>query len=305
MTDQDIDQPPTEEQRDLLARALAGISNPVLITSADSKIVWVNAAFCALTGYTQTELLGQSPALLQSGEQDTGFYRQLWKTISRGSPWRGELVNRRRDGSLFTAEQTITPLFDEHGHITHFAAIQQDITDSKHEVDQNQYLAYHDSLTGLPNRTHFLQMVQAAIDGCADKDCVHALLFIDLDKFKPVNDTYGHPVGDALLVAVAQRLCAAMRKNDLVARIGGDEFVVLRTNLQNLVKADALAQALVKSLSRPFSIGTNLMTIGASVGIAFWPQDGSDAAALILAADKAMYRAKQSGGNSWARTGYA
>ncbi len=303
MTDSGIGGTVADEQRDLLARALTGISNPVLITTADGKIVWVNAAFCAMSGYTSHELLGQSPAILQSGEQDAGFYGQLWKTIKRGEPWRGELVNCRRNGSLFTAEQTITPLFDNEGQITHFAAIQQDITDSKHEDEQHQYLAYHDSLTGLPNRLHFLQMVLAAIDRCADKDCVHALLFIDLDKFKPVNDTHGHPVGDALLVAVSQRLRAAMRKNDLLARIGGDEFVALRTDLQDLARADALAQTLVKSLSRPFSIGANLLSIGASVGIAFWPQDGRDAATLIQAADKAMYRAKQSGGNSWVRSG--
>ena len=303
MTHKDMNQAlATEEQRDLLALALTGIANPALITNAVGEIVWVNVAFCTMSGYPRTELLGQSPALLHSGAQNTGFYSQLWKTIKRGEPWRGELVNRRRDGSLFTAEQTITPLFDQEGRVTHFAAIQQDITDSKHVVEQHQYLAYHDSLTGLPNRSLFLQLLRTAIDGCADRPSVHALLFIDLDKFKPVNDTFGHPVGDALLVAVAQRLRAAMRKTDLVARIGGDEFVVLRTHLLDPTKADALAQTLVRSLSRPFSIGQNLLAIGASIGIALWPENGGDATTLIQAADNAMYRAKRSGGNAWKRS---
>lgn len=197
--------------------------------------------------------------------------------------------------------QTITPLMDAEGQVTHFVALQQDITDSKHEVEQQQYLAYHDSLTGLPNRTLFLQMLQAAIDGDADQKDMHALLFIDLDKFKPVNDTFGHPVGDALLVAVAKRLRAAMRKTDLVARIGGDEFIVLRKNLQAPSSADALAQSLVKSLSRPYSIGKRPVTVGASVGIAVWPQDGGDAVTLIQSADNAMYRAKHASGNAWRR----
>jgi diguanylate cyclase len=296
--------PIANEYDQLLVQALTSVANPVMITTVSGTIVWANPAFCKLYGYSSTALVGQTPAMLQSGQQDDNFYAALWETILRGDSWQGELVNCRHDGSLFTVEQTISPLVDDAGHVSHFVTIQRDITDAKCEVEHQQYLAQHDTLTGLANRAFFEQALQSTIGLSADQPCIHALLFIDLDKFKPVNDQNGHLVGDALLVAVAQRLRAAMRKSDLVARFGGDEFVVLRKNLRDPSGADALALTLVKSLSRPFSVGNQLVSIGASIGISLWPRDGGGGAdSLFQAADAAMYFAKRAGGNTWYRPG--
>lgn len=299
MTDYSSAPAPAQADNALLARALSGAANPAMITTARGEIVWVNAAFCAMYGYTSADLIGQTPSRLQSGQQGADFYARLWDTILCGKPWRGELMNRRRDGSLVAAEQSISPLFDAHDQLSHFVSIQRDVTDSKQELAQTQYLAYHDSLTGLPNRALFVKMLQSAMEHGAATQQQGALLFIDLDKFKPVNDQHGHLIGDALLIAVAQRLRAAVRKTDLVARIGGDEFVILRDGAGAPTGAEAFAQHLIQSLTRPYAIDQRLISIGASVGLARWPQDGAEATALIQAADAAMYQAKRSGGNTW------
>lgn len=283
----------------LLSRALASVADAIFITDKMGRIVWVNDAFCRLSGYAPHEAIGCSPAILQSGIQSQAFYAELWQTIAAGKVWQGEVVDRRKDGSFYTVDEIITPLFDEHGSITNFIAIQHDITLRKHDSERDHHLAYHDVLTGLPNRANFLRAQEMAIAKANNASHKLAILFLDLDRFKPVNDNFGHHVGDQVLVAVAERLRAALRRTDVVARLGGDEFGILLTEQVDTSVATALARKLLRSLSRPFMIDGIKIVIGSSIGVALYPTDGDDAERLLAKADKAMYRAKGSGGNDY------
>lgn len=283
----------------LLAKALASTASAVFISDEAGKIVWINDAFSRLSGFSPDEVIGRTPAILQSGKQGSSFYAQLWRTILAGNVWQGEIVDKTKDGRLYTVDQIITPLFNEHGFITHFIAVQHDITQRKQESERDHHLAYHDVLTGLPNRLTFLDMQQNAILQARPTRHMIATLFIDLDRFKPINDNFGHHMGDQLLVAVADRLRAAIRQSDMVARFGGDEFAVLLRKIPDLEVATALARKLLDSLSRPFVIRGQSLKIGASIGIAIYPDAGEDAETLLINADKAMYDAKCEGGNSY------
>ncbi len=246
----------SSDQQDLLANALSSIANAVFITDRDGRIVWANEAFSRLSGYATHEALGRSPAMLKSGRQDAEFYRELWQTILAGSVWRGEVVERRKDGSLYAVDETITPLCDAAGNITYFVATLHDTTLRKKEGDRDHFLAYHDSLTGLPNRALFLRLLEQALAHCARSARRLAVLFIDLDHFKPVNDTLGHQLGDLLLATVAERLRASVRKSDVVARLAGDEFTVIQTDIVDVRPARALARTLVRALGPSASRST-------------------------------------------------
>jgi len=285
----------TERPQPLLARALEAAANAVMIADREGRIVWVNDAFCRLSGYARDEVVGRTPGLLNSGRQSPDFYRALWETILSGRTWQGELVERRRDGSLWTASQVITPLLDDSGRVTHFVAIQHDITASTREREEIHRLAYHDSLTGLANRASFLESLERAIARAAPEQRLLALLFLDLDDFKPVNDALGHATGDELLVAVAERLRAAVRKTDAVARLGGDEFAVLLTDVEHPDVAGALAGKLVDRIGQPYMLSGRRIEVGVSIGISVFPRNGTTADALLSHADAAMYAAKARG----------
>ena len=280
----------------LLAKALATAADPIFITDHTGRIVWVNEAFSERSGFSPQEAVGQTPSFLKSGRHDASFYRELWQTILAGRVWRGEVVERRKDGSLYTADEVITPLRDDKGTVTHFVAIQRDITLRRQEAEREHFLAYHDALTGLYNRVLFLDLVQQAIS--RSKRSLHplALLFLDLDNFKLINDTFGHETGDRLLVAVAERLGAAVRKTtDAVARLSGDEFAILQTGLNDPQAALSLARNLLHSISLPFLLEGQKVQTGVSIGIAMYPTDGEVPDELLRNADKAMYLAKSRG----------
>ncbi len=285
----------TDRPQPLLARALEAAANAVMIADRDGRIVWVNDAFCRLSGYSREEVIGRTPGLLKSGKQSPEFYRGLWGTILSGRAWQGELVERRRDGTLWTASQVITPLLDGSGRVTHFVAIQHDVTASTLEREEIQRLAYHDSLTGLPNRVSFLESLDAAIARGAAEGRLLALLFLDLDDFKPINDALGHAAGDELLVAVAERLRAAVRKTDAVARLGGDEFAVLLSDVEHPDTAGALAGKLVDRIGQPYMLSGRRIEVGVSIGISMYPRDGATVDILLSRADAAMYAAKARG----------
>ncbi len=287
------------DPKDLLASALSSIASAVFITDRDGRIVWANEAFSRLSGYAAHETLGRSPAMLKSGRQDAEFYRELWQTILAGSVWRGEVVERRKDGLLYAVDESITPLCDAAGNITHFIANLHDITSRKKEDDRNHFLAYHDSLTGLPNRTLFLRLLEQALAHCERSGSRLAVLFIDLDYFKSVNDTLGHQLGDRLLVTVAERLRASVRKSDVVARLAGDEFTVIEPGIVDARPAGILARTLVRALSRPFKLKGHDVQVRASVGISIYPDDGATPEELLQCADVAMYRAKEQGRNRY------
>lgn len=283
----------------LLAKAMASAANAMLITDRTGCIVWANEAFARLSGYSLEEAVGQTPRFLQSGKQDGAFYRELWNTVLAGDIWRGEVIDRRKDGSLFTVDEVITPLRGEDGAITHFLAIQHDITSHAQERDRDRYLAYHDALTGLPNRTQFLAALQQFMANATRNNHALALLFLDLDRFKPINDDLGHSAGDQLLRAVAERLSAHVRRSDIVARLGGDEFAILLTGFTNTDAIATLATKLLGAVAETFILDGHTVQITASIGVALYPHDEIDAAALLKNADKAMYEAKRKGRNAY------
>ena len=284
----------------LLAQALADTATAIFITDRSGKIIWANNAMSQLCGFDVEAMVGAAPSLLNSGEQGNPFYDHLWQTLESGNVWQGEIVDRRKDGSLYTVDEIITPLLDRHGVITHFIAIQHDITRNKEEHEREHRMAYQDFLTGLPNRARFFVFYEDAVAHAASAGQVLATLFIDLDNFKPVNDMLGHGAGDELLVAVAERLRAGVRQADLVARVGGDEFAIVLIDLPDLSMARVLAQKLLEAMAQPFVVQGKRVGISASIGIATFPRDGVTSGVLLNRADAAMYRAKCLGGNNLA-----
>lgn len=286
-------------QEGLLAHALSATATAIFITDQTGTIVWVNDAFIRLCGYDRKAMIGAAPSILRSGKHSSAFYGHLWRTLKSGNIWKGEVINRCKDGSLYTVDEIITPLFDQQGAITHFIAIQHDVTRRKKEGERDHRLAYQDFLTGLPNRANFFGFHQHAVEHADSTRQVLATLFLDLDNFKPVNDMLGHRAGDELLVAVAQRLRAGVRNADLVSRVGGDEFAIVLIDLPSIEVARLLAQKLVDAIAQPFVLQGKRINISVSIGIAAFPQDGKEPEALLTRADKAMYRAKCLGGNNF------
>lgn len=282
----------------LLVRALDAATNPVLITERTGCIVWINKAFCLLSGYTKPELVGKTPHLLSSGRQSTTFYRDLWLTLLAGLTWQGEMVERRKDGGSCTVNQVITPVLDHQGVVTHFIAILHNFTLMDDERANMQQLAFHDPLTGLPNRRLFLNLLDQAINYATKNHQSFALMFIDLDRFKSVNDTLGHACGDKLLVAVAERLGQSVRRSDIVSRLSGDEFAILITCMDQVDQLEALAHKLIAAINQPFMIEAQSIEVRISVGISLFPADGVSAEDLLGQADGAMYQAKKAGGNT-------
>ncbi len=283
----------------LLSRALEGAANAILIIERSGRIVWVNDAFCRLSGYAREEAVGCNARLLRSARHGRDYERAMFESVLRGRPWHGEVVERRRDGSAYTVSQVISPLFDADNHVTHFVVIQQDVSAGAEERARLRRLAYHDMLTDLPNRALFIELLDEAIAQAAARERRAAVMFLDLDRFKEVNDSLGHEAGDRLLKAVAERIRAGIRRSDTVARLGGDEFAIVLRNLQGAEVADSLAQKLVNSIAQPFAFDGLRATTSASIGISLFPEDGQRADELLSRADAAMYRAKAQGRASY------
>jgi diguanylate cyclase len=299
-TDTPMSQRPRQPARQsLLTKAFASTASAIFITDSAGQIVWINDAFSRLTGYGPEDAIGRTPSILQSGKQNHAFHSQLWETLLEGKTWQGEVVDRHKDGSLYTADGIITPLFDDQGNLTHFIAIQHNIARQRPDSEKNRHLACHDPLTDLPNRAHFLSLQRQAILHAQRTQHLLATLFLDLDRFKSVNDDFGRHIGDLLLSAVAERLRAALRQSDAIARFSGDEFAILLTSLPDTEAAVALARKLLDALARPFVLRGQKIEVGASIGIAIYPADGEDPEALLRNANKAMYQAKYQGGNGY------
>lgn len=283
----------------LLTEAFEQFPAPAMLTDSAGSILWANRALCELSGYAVEELLGHTPSLLRSGEHDAAFYQQLWDTVKAGRIWRGDVIDRRKDGTLYVAEEAVAPLRDAQGVIRHFVAVQHDITQREARREHEHYLAYHDVLTRLPNRAMLDETAQKAALSALRSGQLLAMMFLDLDGFKSINDTLGHYVGDQLLAAVAQRLQSGIRRSDTVARIGGDEFAVLMTDLDSRASAGLLAQKLLDALVHPFQFRKHQFTMRASIGIAIFPSDATSVDALLNQADQAMYQAKLLGGQRY------
>jgi diguanylate cyclase (GGDEF)-like protein/PAS domain S-box-containing protein len=297
----DIDQRKHADERlRLQGEALEAAANAIVITDYEGKMVWVNRAFTTMTGYSKEEALSKNLCLLKSGAQPESYYANLWSTISSGKVWQGEIVNRRKDGTTYTEEMTITPVTQDVDNpaTRHYIAIKQDITTRKAAEARVQYLAYYDALTGLPNRTLLQDRLSKALASARRRKDKVALLFLDLDRFKDINDSLGHSVGDLLLQEVAERLKKWAREQDTVARVGGDEFVIVLTAAKDGADAAVAAERLMHAMSAGFVVQGRSLSISCSLGISVFPEHGADSEALIKNADAAMYCAKENGGDN-------
>jgi diguanylate cyclase (GGDEF)-like protein/PAS domain S-box-containing protein len=288
-----------EERLRLSASVFEHSVEGVVITDPEGAIVDVNRAFNDILGYSREEVLGENPRLWQSGRHDKEFYLSMWRSLSETGQWRGELWNRRKDGSTFPEWLTINDVRNEQGELTHYIGIFSDISQIKQSQEQLDYLAHHDPLTELPNRLLLLERLTHAISRAYRQRIQLAVIFLDLDRFKQINDSLGHPHGDLLLQYVSDRLSHEIRSDDTLARIGGDEFVLL---LEGVNRTDAVAHAAQKLVSLfdvPFNLDGHEVTVSASLGISIYPQDGDEPTLLLRNADAAMYRAKELGRNNY------
>lgn len=279
----------------LQAAAIDAAANAVFITDSRGRIQWVNPAFTTMTGYTAEEATGQTPRILKSGRQGAAYYQKLWSEILAGHVFRSVVVNRRKDGALYTAEQTVTPIVQD-GKVTHFVAIQDDVTREMAAKERIHRLAHFDDLTGLPNRTSLRLQLASAIERAEAKGRMVGLLFFDLDELKDVNDALGHEAGDELLQETSRRLSAAVEPFGTAFRLSGDEFTILLQHVRDEKEPAVIAERILDALrSSPFKIDGRTMRITGSIGVALYPRDARDPASLMRAADSAMYVAKQEG----------
>lgn len=281
----------------ILVRAVEQSPVSIIVTDAQGVIEYANPKFCQTTGYTLEEVLGQTPRILKSGCLDEAFYRELWRTILAGEEWHGVFHNRTKGGELLWELGSISPIRDDAGVVTHFVSVKEDFTEIKRMQDRMDHLAHHDQLTGLPNRTLFYDRLQQALVLARRREQQLALFYLDLDGFKAVNDRHGHEEGDHLLKMVAQRLASCVRESDTVARMGGDEFTVLLLDPAGAEAAQRVACVILELLSRPFVHEGVTSTLGVSIGISFYPQDGEDPDQLLFRADAAMYQVKNGSKN--------
>lgn len=278
--------------------AVEKTANSIMITNAEEYIEWVNEAFVRLTLFELDEVIGHTAVILKGSEQKQGYAKKIWRTISAGNIWQGELENYRKDGSSLDVYQTITPLMNNQGKITHFIAVIEDVTQRKANEERIAFMATHDELTRLPNRSLLHDRLEQAIAYTARSNSKMAVLFIDIDHFKFINDSLGHQIGDELLKLLAKRFIDALRKGDTVARFGGDEFVVILPKITALDNVINIAHNLLQAVQLPYSISGHELMVTGSLGISVYPDDSENADDLIQHADSAMYLAKQQGRNN-------
>lgn len=272
----------------------------IIITDRSGVIEYVNPAFCRLTGFSREEALGQHTRILKSGLQPPEFYREMWESILAGKEWQGEFHNRRKDGSTFWEQASISPIYNKTGTISHFVAVKEDVTERRQLLECLDQLAYYDKLTGIPNRTLFFDRLDVALATAHREGRLFALLFVDLDGFKQVNDSHGHEAGDSVLQETSRRLLSCIRESDTVARMGGDEFTLILCNLASPGDAGLVADKLISELVRPIRLDDQTVCrIGASIGISLYPSDSLTAEQLVSAADSAMYEVKREGKNGY------
>ena len=282
-----------------LARALGKAANPMMIVDRSSAIMWCNTAYTELVKKQAGEVLKKKPFCLAPTRENAKFFNEIWEIVMAGQIWKGELIERQPDGTMIPLDAVMTPLDDAHGNSAVFMLFLHDITERKSEYDKVWRQANYDRLTGLANRGFFLSMLEHSMVTSERNQNRFALLYIDLDGFKSANDTFGHGIGDEVLVETGEILKANVRRSDFVARLGGDEFACILSDMKGKEPAGEIATQIIKSLHLMKDLGGHKMTIGASIGIAYYPDDGLTQVDLVKKADAAMYAAKKAGKNCW------
>lgn len=288
-----------EAQLRLAAHVFEHSGEAILITDRDNLIVEVNPAFCRMTGYTPEEIRGQNPSILASGRATPEEYQVMWQAIREQGFWQGEMWDRRKDGEIYPKLLTISVVHNVRGEIDFHIASFADLSEQKATEERIRHVAHHDALTGLPNRLHLQISLEQTIATAKREDQEVAVMFIDLDRFKVINDTLGHNIGDGLLVEVAHRLSECVRESDLLARLGGDEFVVALAGDDAVNAAAMVAEKILEHLAEPCRIEGHILHSTPSIGISLYPHDGDSIETLMKTADTAMYHAKSKGRNNF------
>lgn len=279
--------------------AFSSLAEAVMVAGRSGEIQAVNRAFTQITGYPEEEVIGQTPRVLKSGRHDIAFYKQLWHSITDAGSWEGEIWNRRKSGEIYPEHLRIAAVRRGDGVITGFVATFSDITEKLRQEQALRKLAYHDPLTGLHNRAAFLEMFDHSLGHAERRGRRLALLYLDLDRFKKINDTLGHVIGDQVLEECATRLRESVRNEDEVARLGGDEFIIMLEEFAHVETPARVARKTLSLLAQPITIEHHLLHVTTSIGIAVYPDDGKDATSLLKNADAAMYMAKREGRNGY------
>ncbi|HXZ53440.1 MAG TPA: diguanylate cyclase [Burkholderiales bacterium] len=277
-----------------VVEAMAQSDDVVMLTDTDGVIEYVNPSFERVTGFAAAEAVGRTPRILNSGTHPAAHFAEMWASVRAGKEYRGVVVNRRKEGSTYHEEKTIRPLFNDAGVLTHFLSVGRNVTDRVLEMAHLENLAHRDELTGLANRGVFRDRLRHAIAHAARHRTAFALLYLDVDDFKALNDEFGHSFGDAALQELARRLRACLREEDTVARVGGDEFAVILPGAGSHDAAEAVLQKIVVALRSPLEVGDRRAVLAASVGACLYPAHAQDEPGLMRAADGAMYLAKKS-----------
>jgi diguanylate cyclase (GGDEF)-like protein/PAS domain S-box-containing protein len=289
----------TTDLERLRMKVFAHAREGILITDPETRIIEVNPRLCQMSGYSREELIGQKPSLFHSGRHDKAFYRAMWDDLNQTNEWRGEIWNRRKDGGFYAQHTSISAVRDQDNRLTHYIGLLSDITTLKSRADLLEEKAQHDILTQLPNRALLHDRLQLALARARRDRGEFAICYIDLDEFKPVNDHYGHAAGDTLLIEISARLRSLLRGGDTAARVGGDEFVLILTQLADAEECRQAADRVLTAITAPVVIDGHVISVSASIGIALYPRDGKDANDLLMLADQAMYEAKRAGRNRY------
>jgi len=284
-----------EQNSRLSAKVFESTAEGIMVTNLNLKIIQINSAFTNITGFSYEEALGKTPSFLKSGKHDENFYKEIWEVLLKKGSWTGEIWNRRKNGMIYPQSTSINTIKDENGKVLNYVAVFSDISHRKQVEEQLRFLASHDSLTELPNRSVFSDRLKHALERGKRNAEKIAVMFLDLNKFKAINDDFGHAVGDKVLQTIGRRLSDCMRKSDTVSRLGGDEFTILLENVNGYTDCETVARKINNAINHPIVIGKSTFSVSASIGISIFPDHSQTIDGLMKQADYAMYQAKKSG----------
>ncbi len=293
------DRKQAEESQRLAASVFVHSQDGIIVTDARNRIIDANPASFKLTGYSREEMRGENPRLFSSGNQPPKFYTSMWKTLAEQGHWQGEIQNRKKSGELYTERLSVDAVHDQSGKLQHYVGVFSDITYLKEHAFELERIAFNDSLTGLPNRRLLQDRMAQALIQAKRHNTLVAICYLDLDSFKPINDIHGHQTGDQILIEVARRLQHKLRNSDTVARLGGDEFILLIPDFQEIAELEQLLDRILECIAKPYPLNGTKMTLSATIGIAIYPKDHTEADTLLRHADQAMYTAKRAGKNRY------